>query len=118
MLGRKIKILVRGYGHTVPDGRGFLGGAFFLPGPWLEPGFRDKGYATVAVRQPLIDSLIDQFNDMLQGVAALPQFAHVTYIDLRPLLPNKPNHKVFWANELHPTDRGFKAVADRFAQAI
>ena len=40
--GHKIPIVVHGYDRPVPDGRGFLGGWAFLPGPWLEPGFRQK----------------------------------------------------------------------------
>ena len=44
-LERTLPILVHGYDYPVPDGRGFLGGWWFLPGPWLEPGFREKGFA-------------------------------------------------------------------------
>ena len=118
-LGRKVKILVHGYAYAVPDGRGFLGGWWFLPGPWLEPGFRDKGYAMLSVRQPLMNKLIDRFNAMVKGVAALPEFEHhVRYVDLRNVVPQQPNHKQWWANELHPTDKGFKAVASRFLDVI
>jgi hypothetical protein len=100
------------------DGRGFLGGWWLLPGPWLEPGFIDKGFDRLADRQPLMNALIDRFNAMVQGVASLSAFAHVKYVDLRPVLPNAPNHKRFWANELHPTDRGFRAVAAEFVKAL
>lgn len=118
-LGRKVPILVHGYGHVVPDGRGFLGGAWFLPGPWLEPGFIEKGFNALAERQPIVDALIDRFNVMLQGVRALAEFrGHVKHVDLREVLPNSPNKKTFWANELHPTDRGFRAVAAAFAEAL
>jgi len=117
-LGSRVPIVTHGYGYAVPDGRGFLGGWWLLPGPWLEPGFIDKGFARLADRQPLMNALIDRFNAMVQGVASLSAFAHVKYIDLRPVLPNAPNHKRFWANELHPTDRGFRAVAAEFARAL
>ena len=118
-LGTKVPILIHGYAHVVPDGRGFLGGAWLLPGPWLEPGFIEKGFNDMGLRQPIIDALIDRFNDMLKSVQALPEFrGHVKYIDMRPLLPNAPNKRTFWSNELHPSDRGFRAVAAAFAAAL
>jgi hypothetical protein len=51
-------------------------------------------------------------------VAALPAFGHVRYLDLRGTLSNGATYKTWWANELHPTERGFASVADRFASAI
>ena len=46
--GEAKPVVVHGYGYAVPDGRGFLGGGWMLPGPWLEPGFRRKGYLALA----------------------------------------------------------------------
>src|SRR5204863_9248595 len=43
-LGRPLPIVVHGYDHPVPDGRGFMGGWWALPGPWLKPGFTKKGH--------------------------------------------------------------------------
>ena len=117
-LNAPIKILTHGYDYPVPDGRGFLGGWWFLPGPWLEPGFRQKGYDDLAVRVALAKRLIDRFNDMLKAIVALPEFAHVKHIDLRNTLSTGSNYKRDWANELHPTFAGFQRVTDRFAAAI
>jgi hypothetical protein len=36
---RAVPIILHGYGHAVPDGRGYMGGTWILPGPWLKPGF-------------------------------------------------------------------------------
>lgn len=117
--GQTIPILIHGYDHAVPDGRGFLGGWGPLPGPWLEPGFREKGFEELEQTTPMVADLIDRFNGMMKDVAATPGFAHVHYIDLRGTLANtRPGYKTWWANELHPTERGFAAVADRFATAI
>jgi lysophospholipase L1-like esterase len=117
-LNGPIKILIHGYDYPVPDGRGFLGGWWILPGPWLEPGFRQKGYDDLSVRAALAKRLIDRFNDMLKGIVALPEFAHVQHVDLRNTLSSGSNYKRDWANELHPTFAGFKRVTDRFAAAI
>jgi len=116
-LGEPIRIVVHGYGYAVPDGRGFWGGFGPLPGPWLQPGFIAKGFPK-EVRQAHVNQLIDRFNDMLADVVALTGFAHVRYVDLRPELPSGPDYKKWWANELHPTKRGFDRVADRFARAL
>ena len=45
-------------------------------------------------------------------------FSHVRFVDLRGTLPGGSTYKDWWANELHPTEKGFEAVAARFADAI
>jgi lysophospholipase L1-like esterase len=117
-LNRKLPILVHGYDYPVPDGRGFAGGGWFLPGPWLEPGFREKGFDKMAERIRLMKQLIDRFNSMLKDIAAMTEFPHVTYINLRNTLSTGANYKQYWANELHPTARGFELVTDRFAAVL
>jgi lysophospholipase L1-like esterase len=116
--GRPIPIIIHGYGHPVPDGRGVLGGWGVLPGPGLQPGFRDKGFSAPDVCVSMAADLIDRFNAMLRRVTALTEFNHVRYVDVRGLLSNGADYKTWWANELHPTARGFEAVADRIAAAI
>jgi hypothetical protein len=117
-LGKVIPILVHGYDFPVPDGRGFLGGWGFLPGPWLEPGFREKGYNELPKRIELAHELIERFNTMLKDLAGLEPFKHVHYIDLRNTLPTGAEYKDWWANELHPTELGFRTVAEKFADTL
>jgi hypothetical protein len=117
-IGRVVPIVVHGYDRPVPDGRGFgdpwpIPG---LPGPWLRPGFTLKGFTSDSVNKAIVGDLIDRFNRMLRGVAA--QFPHVRYVDLRGTLSSGANYREWWANELHPTEKGFKAVATRLATAI
>lgn len=57
-----LPILLHGYDHPVPDGRGFWG---LLSGPWLAPGFEQKGYYDLAQRKASSRQLIDAFNVML-----------------------------------------------------
>jgi hypothetical protein len=116
--GSVIPIIIHGYDRAVPDGRGFAGGWGPLPGPWLEPGFRTKGFDDLDETTRIVGDLIDRFNRMLRDVAATPGFGHVRYLDLRGTLANDVTYKTWWANELHPTRRGFAAVADRFAGVI
>ena len=120
--GREVPVLLHGYDYPVPDGRGYLGGFWILPGPWLEPGFRQKGYMDLAQRCQIMVDFMDRFNALLAGIAQSPGVEHVTYLNLRETLstdltgPNK--YTKWWGNELHPTERGFKAVASLFNEAI
>ena len=114
-----IPILVHGYDYPVPDGRGFLGGWGPLPGPWLEPGFRQKDYADLPERIAIAATLIDRFNGMLHSIVSTASFRHVIYINLRGTLSTKPkDYRQWWGNELHPTRDGFNTVARRFVETL
>lgn len=123
-LGKPIPIIIHGYDYPVPDGRGFLGGFWGLPGPWLEPGFREKGYGDqdLKLRIAITQGLIARLNSMLQSVSLLDPFAaHVKYIDLRNSLSvelKDDEYKEWWGNELHPTEIGFKKISERFAAVL
>ncbi|MCB1036015.1 MAG: hypothetical protein KDD47_19495 [Acidobacteria bacterium] len=118
-LGAPVPILVHGYDYPVPDGRGFLGGWGPLPGPWLEPGFRDKGFGDLQRRKEIMVDLMDRFNDMLQRIVSLPAFGHVHYLDLRNTLStDQGTYKQWWANELHPRKEGFEKIARQFHQVL
>lgn len=117
-LGRPIPILTHGYDYPIPDGRGFLGGWGFLPGPWLRPGFHKKGFPDQDANAAVIRELINTFNTMLKGLTDDPLFAHVRYLDLRKTLNSGPGYKKDWANELHPSGSGFSSVTAKFATAI
>lgn len=118
--GRKIPVLLHGYAHAIPDGRGYKGGWGPLPGPWLRPGFRRKGFPDDPLdkRSAVVKKLIDRFNRMLIDTAGLEGFDHVRYLDLRPHLPSGADWEAWWANELHPTRKGFDAVTKVFADAL
>jgi hypothetical protein len=114
--GTTVPILIHGYDRPVPDGRGFLFKPF--PGPWLRPGFERKGFSDLDATTAMMGALIDQFNRMVRDVARLKGFEHVRFVDLRGTLSNGPAYRTWWDNELHPTSRGFSAVAARFARVI
>lgn len=120
LFARKAPILLHGYGYPVPDGRGFLGGFWKLPGPWLKPGFAGKGYEDLQRCCDILEDLINRFNALLKSIAGSQGFEHVTYVDLRPLLSNElPSaYKKSWTDELHPTDDGFELIAGKIDQAI
>ena len=117
-LQRPIPILLHGYDHPVPDGRGVLGGWGPLPGPWLKPSLDAKGHSDPAQAKALMETLIDRLNTVLMDITNVPQFQHVSFIDLRGTLSTGSDYKQFWGNELHPTEKGFKLVAARFVERL
>jgi len=65
--------------------------------------------------------LIDRFNRMTSTVPKLDGFEHVTWVDVRPVLSNEltgDRYQSSWDNELHPTEAGFEAVADKFLEVL
>lgn len=116
-VGGIIPILVHGYDYPIPDGRG-VGRVSFLPGPWLEPGFRRKGYEAMNLRTAIIKELIDKFNTTLQDMIKIVDFLHVKFVDLRNTLSGKKDYKKDWANELHPSQLGFIKVSAKFAAVL
>jgi lysophospholipase L1-like esterase len=116
--GAPIRIVLHGYDYPIPDGRGFGGGWGPLPGPWLSPGLVQKGYNALPQGKPILIELIDRFNAMLRRAAQSPGMGHVKYVDLRGELPSGSSYKDWWANELHPSRKGFQRVATRIAAAV
>ncbi|MES0038844.1 hypothetical protein NKJ74_26865 [Mesorhizobium sp. M0046] len=117
-LGHPVPIVIHGYDYPVPDGRGFWGGWGAFPGPWLEPGFRRKGYAVMSERKQICVKLIDRFDTMLGGLAGKAPFGHVKFLNLRNTLSTGTSYKAWWANELHPTKKGFEEVTKKIAAVI
>lgn len=117
---KKIPILLHGYAYPVPDGRGYWGGGWILPGPWLEPGFRRKGHGELGRNIAVTKVLIDRFNLVLSRIARRPGLRrYVRYVRLLDLLSNDPKtYKRWWDNELHPTERGFEKIAERFHETL
>ena len=118
--GDPIPILIHGYDYPVPDGRGVFGGFWLLPGPWLRPAFRRKGYPAegdLELERTVMRDLIDLYNTMVRDVG--DQVPHVHYVEIPGTLSNAPaDYRDFWRDELHPTNRGFRLVAARFNEVI
>ena len=117
----KIAIFLHGYDFAVPDGRAVINipFGFHFVGPWLKPAFVNKGITEVAVQQRVIDFLMDRLNKTISAVAKKRSSDNVHHIDVRgTLTKSKPGYRKDWANELHPTGRGWKKVANLFTKEI
>ena len=98
-----------------------------FPGAWLYPPGGQQAVLHIywdrpmpSLRTGVMGLLIDVLNEMQQWVAGDTSLAgSVQWVDLRGTLSTDPEAYLHdWANELHPTEAGFAALADRVARAI
>jgi hypothetical protein len=116
-------VITHGYDYPWPDGRGVLW-IRGLIGPWFDPTFSTKNYPLQKLpddllrRRTILQSFIDAVNTMLlKFQSAYP--GRVFHVDARNTLTNPINHyRDQWANELHPTDAGFRLVAGVFQTVL
>jgi lysophospholipase L1-like esterase len=122
----KIPIIIHGYDHPIPDGRG---DALLIArsGPWLQPFFEMRGYDVInnsrhlAVASGVMRRLIDGLNATVKKVAdAYPN--RVYYVKLTGTLAENygdaNKHTLLWANELHPNEQGYDLVAALIAKQL
>lgn len=115
---QRVPIIIHGYDFPYPDGRGFKGGFWVLPGPWLQPVLEERGYPTsdydLLANRNIIQSVLEELNQMLASLPQVSGFEHVHFLDLRGLLQEDHAHKRTWQDEMHPSRRGFQLVAARY----
>ncbi len=78
---------------------------------WVNKYLIQKGITNLQDRTNVINYLIDQFNELLQGVTA--KHKNATYLNMRTLVNENE-----WHDEIHPDDHGFSKVAEKFIKAI
>jgi hypothetical protein len=112
-------VLIHGYARPVPDGRGYLGGGWILPGRGSSPASRRRATgrpgqlrADRRPHRPLQRHAADPPGD------ARPRPRHLRRppagVGHRPGGP----YKKMWNDELHPTKPGFELVAGAFNKVI
>ncbi|MGQ0648959.1 MAG: GDSL-type esterase/lipase family protein [Gemmatimonadaceae bacterium] len=119
IIGSKVPVVTHGYDYPIPDGRGYKWGFLTFAGPWLQPGFHQKGFRNQKENAALMVELMDRFNAMMASLKGVPSLGHVRHVDLRGVLSASPsNYEKYWDNELHPTKRGFELVALKFQETL
>ncbi len=107
-----VEIFAHGYDYPLANGKG----AFKLPwgylkGPWIKPVFKAKEIRDRDEQDHILESLIDEFNDLLQDLDA--SFANFHHVDLRNQVRRNE-----WANEIHPERSGFERCAKAFHEKV
>ncbi|MEY8842903.1 D-Ala-D-Ala carboxypeptidase family metallohydrolase, partial [Cribrihabitans sp. XS_ASV171] len=95
-----VSIICHGYDYPVPNNDRWL------CKPMASRGIRDRG-----LQKAIAADMMDQFNRGLRRLAG--SMPHVTYIDCRRVVGD---HR--WHDGLHPTDAGYRDVAQKFANEI
>jgi lysophospholipase L1-like esterase len=110
---KSMPIFIHGYDYPWPDGRGVISFLGWKVGPWFDPTFSSKNFpnrndADLNLRHQIISSLIDAVNSM-QRIITREYLDKVFHVDLTNTLHTQAE----WANELHPRNEGFAALASR-----
>lgn len=106
------RIVMHGYGHTRPTGKGVSWLFFDFAGPWLKPALASKGVTDEAESNNAVKVLIDSYNEMLTTLDA--EYETFCHVDLRPIL----NEETDWRDELHLRNSAFARAADQLHAAI
>jgi hypothetical protein len=102
-------IFLHAYDYARPDGRPACPGI----GPWLRPSLLLRGWQNFSLRLRVVAEVLDAFDAML--VQFESNHSRVVYVRTLATLPRKASS---WANELHPTASGFRAIGDVFLVAL
>lgn len=117
--GITMPVFTHGYDYPWPDGRGVISFLGWKVGPWFDPTFNQKNYpynnspANLQVRHDITAKFIDSLNTMLEGFAQ-KYSGQVFHVELTGTLQSDAD----WANELHPGNAGFSALADKIDAAL
>jgi hypothetical protein len=121
-----IPILIHGYDHLIPDGRGDTL-LIATSGPWLLPIFEIRGYdlihnpAHLTLARDVMRRLYDRINAAAKRVAAAyPNRAY--HVNLTGTLAanfgDADKYRQLWNDELHPNEQGFDLLAAPIAQQL
>lgn len=98
----KLKVLTHGYDWVLADN-----------GNWLGKPLAKQGIKKKTLQSAIVRVMIDRFNEMMEEIAN--EFDRFVYhVDCRGAVDSKTQ----WHDELHPTDEGYAAVAERFKSKI
>lgn len=113
--GRRIPIVLHGYDFPIPDGNGWAGTTFTS---WLYQPLVERGYTDLAERKAIMAALITRLNDMQIGLTQEARFEHVRHVSLTGTLAVGEDYRAHWRDELHPTEEGFRLLAEKFATQL
>ena len=103
-LSKTTKIFLHQYDFAPPNGKGVCG-----VGPWLKPSL-DFRSVPPDVQPAVTRLMLEGFAKVVNPLAS--PGGGVFVVPTQGTFPAQTSE--WWANELHPTDKGFKAIAEKF----
>ena len=98
------KLFINQYDFAPPNGKGVCN-----VGPWLKPSL-DFRVVPLGMQPDVVKVILERFANLLASIAT--STSNVYPVPTQGTLP--ASTKEWWANEIHPTDKGFKLVAEKF----
>lgn len=105
-------IVMHGYAHTLPTGKGVSLFGFSFAGPWLRPALISKRIFDESVQKETVAVIINAYNEMLRGLDQSNPNFH--YVDLRPIIDPEND----WVNELHLKNSAYARAANKINEVI
>jgi endonuclease/exonuclease/phosphatase family metal-dependent hydrolase len=117
--GGRVSVVLHGYDYAIPAGPGDpRRPSWARVDEWLGAPLTDRGITEPVLRRQIIRLMIDRLNAVQQrlcgGDGRSGEYPTAFHVDVRNTLAGISE----WADELHPTDTGFRKVADRFAPVL
>ena len=112
---KTLPIFVHGYDYPFPfpaAARDERDPIYADSNEWLGRPFAERGFPAEPFRRDVVKIMIDALYALMYELSA--EHDHVHVVDGRGSMPTPD----MWADEIHGTDRGFAAVADRFRAAM
>jgi hypothetical protein len=106
-LAKDAVLLFHAYDFAIPTG---IGACPFV-GPWLLPSLKDRGWTDEGTGAAIVKDILSRFRARLEGICA----AHKNVFLVPTQGTLQPGQ---WANELHPTQDGFHAIAQKFLATL
>lgn len=95
-------VFTHNYDHCWPTGKGFFG-----PGDWLKVPM-ERAEVPKELRRDLFKDLLRRLYEVQQQLAKDPGLMPMVPIATAGTMPDKES---MWANEIHPTPKGFRLLA-------
>ena len=102
------KIFVNQYDFALPSGKGVCN-----VGPWLKPSL-DFRVIPPDMQGDVVKVILTKFATLLASIAT--STSNFFPVPTQGTLPGSTNE--WWANEIHPTDKGFKLIAEQFLASM
>ncbi|MGF1493034.1 MAG: GDSL-type esterase/lipase family protein [Microcoleaceae cyanobacterium] len=106
------KIVMHGYGYTIPTGEGVDFLFITFTGPWLRPVLAEKDILAPEEQRQIVDTIIGRYNSLLTELDQ--QYEKFNFVDLRPLIDPAAD----WTDELHLRNSAFARAAAKIHETI
>jgi hypothetical protein len=100
-------VFLHGYDFAHPTGKP----ACPFVGPWLQPSLHFQGWTDPKLAFGIVKEVLMALDKMLAQIEH--DNANVVYVRTQGILRARD-----WANELHPTEKGFERIAGKFLDAM